>query len=193
MTTKPCPFCRAEIPELSRVCRDCGTPVFQKCAFCSREIVAGATRCPLCKTDLVPPPLNSPAASRPERPLGEERGIVVTFLLSFITCGIYQVVTVYQMGNEINRHAGKEELRPGLDLALTFLTCGLWGVYTMYQYPTIFKELTAKEGKPVDVVLPCILLMAGTYVCPALYFVAPLILQDELNKHWKLHREAPGS
>ena len=121
--------------------------------------------------------------------------LVVSFLLSFITCGIYQAISVYQMGHEINRHIGKEELRPGVDLALTLVTCGLWGIYTMYKYPTLLRELTEEEGgTPVDVVLPCVLLMAGTFcVLPALYFVAPLILQDELNKHWRLHREAPAS
>ena len=63
----------------------------------------------------------------------------------------------------------------------------------MYKYPTILKELTAEEGKPVDVVMPCLMLMAGSYVCPILFFVAPLLLQDELNKHWKLHLEGPAS
>lgn len=199
MSTKPCPWCNEEIPAVSRVCRHCGTPVVQRCAACLEEIAVRAGRCPKCGADLAlagpekepPPPRPEAAASGPEaRVLGEERGLFVTLVLSVLTCGIYQMVVLYSMGCELNAHHGRGRLRPGLDLLLTFLTCGFWSIYVMYRYPATLREITEDEGGPrVDIVLPCLLFMVGTYLVPPLYFVGPLLLQDELNAHWKRHRE----
>ncbi len=185
--TKQCPFCQEAIPEESRVCKFCSAALIKKCPFCAEEIQATAKRCRFCNSDLEGGGGGRPATSRPRKnaPLGEERGLVVTLLLIIVTCGIWGLVVQYQIGVELNRHRGNQELNPGLDIILSLFTCGLWMIYVMYKYPKVLHEITIDEGiPPVDVSLPCLLLTIF-----GLGIVALVILQDALNKHWDSHRE----
>lgn len=192
--TKKCPYCAEEIPEESRVCKFCSSTVVKKCPFCAEEIVALAKRCRFCNSDLATPtgeprPVPTRARRRADSTLGEDRGIVVTILLVIVTCGIWGLVVTYKIGDELERHQGKGQISPGMDLLLVFLTCGFWAIYIMYKYPRVLQEITVEEEMPVvDVVVPCILLTVF-----GLQIVALAILQNELNKHWEAHRTLKAS
>lgn len=178
---RKCPFCLAEIPEEAKVCRACQSTVVKKCSACNAEILATARKCRYCAADLEAGPLRVTRLS--DTPCGERREILMTILLVFLTCGLWGLVVQYRMGDEINRHQGRRELNPGWDLALVFLTCGLWVFYIMIKYPRALQEMITEEGgSPSDLVLPSILLTIF-----GMHFLALLILQDELNKHWALH------
>jgi hypothetical protein len=98
-------------------------------------------------------------------------------------------VVTYKIGDELERHQGKGQINPGMDLLLVFLTCGFWAIYIMYKYPRVLQEITVEEEMPVvDVVVPCILLTVF-----GLQIVALAILQNELNKHWEAHRTLKAS
>lgn len=183
--TKRCPSCREEIPQDSKVCKFCSTPLLRKCPFCAEEIQVDVKLCRFCNTGLEKGAgVHARARVKQDAPLGEERGLVVTLLLTFVTCGIWGLVVQYLMGVELNRHRGKEEVNPGLDLLLSVVTCGLWMIFVMYRYPKVLHEITLDEElPPVDVSLPCILLTIFGFG-----IVALLILQDALNKHWDSHR-----
>ncbi len=191
---KRCPFCAEEIPEESRVCKFCSSTVVKKCPFCAEEIVATARRCRFCSSDLSggtgePKAKPTRARQRADSTLGEERGIVVTILLIFVTCGIWGFVVLYKIGDELNRHQGKNQVNAAMDLLLFFVTCGFWGIYLMYKYPRVLQEITVEEEMPVvDVTVPCILLTVF-----GLYIVALAILQNEMNKHWEAHRTLKAS
>lgn len=180
---KPCPYCNAEVPEEYKVCKACGHAVVKKCPYCAEEIQPQAVRCRYCHAALN----EEGGESLPnDRPIGEVRSLVLTLVLIFITCGIWGLVLVYQMGQELDEHQGKGQINPGMDLVLTFLTCGLWAIYLMYKYPQVLHEITQEEGAtPVDLTMPCLLLSIF-----GLQIVALLILQDALNKHWDEHRGA---
>ncbi len=186
---KKCPFCMEEIPEDAKVCKFCSSAVVKKCPFCAEDLVATARLCRFCKSDLAGGAAPSAPASGPRlnsAPLGEERGVVATILLSILTCGIYGLVVMYKIGEELNAHQGRGQLRPGLDLLLTFLTCGLWGLWLMYKYPSVLQEITVEEQLPgPELTVPCLILSIF-----GLQIVALAILQSELNKHWETHRRA---
>ena len=181
MMMKPCPHCNAEVPEESKVCKSCGHAVVKKCPYCAEEIQPTAVRCRYCRADLEATG-GKPVAN--DLPVGEVRGIVLTLVLILLTCGIWGFVLIYQMGEELERHQGKSQINPGMDLVLTLVTCGIWAIYLMYKYPQVLHEITREEGvTPVDLTLPCLLLSVF-----GLQIVALLIFQDALNKHWDEHR-----
>jgi hypothetical protein len=182
---RKCPFCLQEIPEAAKVCKHCSKTVVKRCSACNEEIVATAIRCRYCRADLSAPRPTPVKATvlRDEAPCGERREIVMTLLLLVLTCGLYGFVLLYKMGDEINRHSGRNELNPGMDLLLTFLTCGFWSWYVMYRYPKALQDLIMEEGGPTtDLVLPCLL-----FAIFGMGLVSFLVLQGELNKHWALH------
>ena len=187
---RKCPYCLEEIPEEAKVCKHCSKTVVKRCPSCAEEIVATAKKCRFCSADLEEKAAAMPVQAhvmRPDSTCGERREIVLTLVLIIITCGIYGLIVSYKMGDELNRHSGRNEINPGLDLLLTFLTCGLWVFYMMYKYPKVLQDVIQEEGGPAnDLVLPCLLL---TFF--GLHIVALLILQGELNKHWELH-QSPG-
>lgn len=178
---RKCPFCLEEIPEDAKVCKACSSTVVKRCPYCAEEIVATAKKCRYCGSDLESP---APASLGRDLPCGERREIVVTLLLTLVTCGIYALVVQYKIGEEINRHQGKNQIDAGMDLLLVFLTCGLWAIYLMVKYPRALQEIVAEEGRPTsDLVLPCLVLTIFGF-----HVVALLILQNELNHHWEIHR-----
>jgi hypothetical protein len=183
---KKCPFCVEDIPAESKVCKFCSSTVVKKCPFCAEEIVATARLCPVCKSAIAEGGATSvPAPPRPPTgPLGEERSVVTAILLTLLTCGIYGLVLLYKIGDELNAHEGKGRINPGVDLLLTFVTCGLWGIYLMYHYPRVLHDITREENRPiVDIAVPCLVLSIFGF-----QIVSLAILQGELNKHWEAHR-----
>ena len=180
---KKCPFCAEDIPEESKVCKFCSSTVVRKCPFCAEEVVANATSCRFCRSE-IPAAATSTAPPAPTGPLGDERGVVISIVLTLLTCGIYGWVLLYKIGDELNTHQGKGQLKPGVDILLILVTCGLWGIYVMYKYPKVLQEITADEKVTVvDLTVPCIILTIF-----GLQIVALAILQGELNKHWEAHR-----
>ena len=148
-----------------------------KCPYCSEEIHDGSVKCVHCQSDL------QGGGSLSDMPIGVERNVLVVFLLSLVTCGIYSIIHFFQVAGDINRHLGAEKLKPGLDLLLIFVTCGIWYIVMCYQYGRAFYEMQLSEGLTAsdNSTLYIILAVLG------LSFVPFLIIQNDLNEHWKKH------
>ena len=177
-------MCAEAVPADARVCPYCKSVLERRCPACARPMPADAAVCGSCRTEVGPaeaPP--RPAAAGPK---GQEREVVPLILLTIVTCGIYGLVISYRIGEEINAHRRREDLRPGLDLVLSLATCGLWGIYVMYAYTRALEDAVRDEGgTPPQIMLPCLLLSIF-----GLHIVALAIFQNELNTHWRSHRAA---
>src|SRR5947209_2762691 len=127
-----CPTCGAEQRETSRFCARCGTtlppPVNQQVneppAYQSVYQQPGMAPPP------VPAPYYNPGYSNPgvQGFIGQERSIGMCILLTLVTCGIYGIVWMYQIGTDLKNVLGRDEPNPGLDIILSLVTCGIWGL-----------------------------------------------------------------
>ena len=186
-----CPYCAHETDAGNRVCKKCGRALIQRCVACAEDIPVLMQVCPLCKSPQhvpAPPPAMTPPPpppALPNAPLGSERNIIVTLLLSFITCGIYSLVVRYQLGTDFNAHSRRPAgLQPGLDIVLGIVTCGFWFIYTDYRYAQELKNICEDEQAPVqDLTVACLVLTLFGFG-----IVSVLILQNEANTHWKRHQ-----
>ncbi|MBI2895509.1 MAG: DUF4234 domain-containing protein [Deltaproteobacteria bacterium] len=105
---------------------------------------------------------------------------MVVLILTLITCGLYGLLWLWQVGTELEQHLGRDDVNPGLDVLFTVLTVGLWGIYLMYRYPQLLIEAQRKAGlAPHDVSVVSVILAAL-----GLPYVSMVLIQIELNKVW---------
>ncbi|HYF00443.1 MAG TPA: DUF4234 domain-containing protein [Planctomycetota bacterium] len=181
---KPCPMCAEAVPADAKVCPWCKSVLERRCPACAETIPADATVCRFCRSAVAAGEVPVRPRAAVAGPTGEERDVLTLVLLTLVTCGIYGLVVSYRIGEELNAHRGRADLRPGLDIVLSIVSCGLWGIYVMYCYPRALEDVVRDEGgTPPQIMLPCLLLSIF-----GLHIVALAIFQHELNAHWKTHR-----
>ena len=144
-----------------------------------------------------PPPENAPApeaASTPAPPppsagsvatgpLGTQRSIGVTILLTIVTLGIWTLVWSYQNGDELKRHANT-----GLGGVAYLLITLFISPVTMFLMAGEVEQLYRREGKE-----PPITTIWG------LWFLLPIIgnliwyvrIQKSINDYWTAHGVTP--
>ena len=148
-----------------------------KCPFCAEDVQSGSVTCPHCASNL------QGGGGLNDMPIGVERNVILVLLLGFVTCGIYSIVHWFLVAGEINRHSGQQKLNPGLDLLLAIVTCGIWTIVMCYQYSRALYEMQVAEGlTPTDNSMICLILAIF-----GMGFVPFLIIQNEMNDHWKKH------
>ena len=130
-----------------------------------------------------PPPPAPPVGGAATGPLGTQRSIAVTILLTIVTLGIWTLVWSYQNGDELKRHANT-----GLGgVAYLFITLILSPV-TMFLMAGEVEQLYRREGKE-----PPITTIWG------LWFLLPIIgnliwyvrIQRSINDYWTAHGVTP--
>lgn len=125
----------------------------------------------------------------PIGPAGQERSIGLAVFLTLITCGVYGVIWLYKIGRDLYQASGGEEPHPAVDVLLTLATCGIWGVYLGYKYPSLINQLKQQRRLPTsELPVICLLLALFSYGFPPLVLVALGLVQNELNKLWRILR-----
>lgn len=84
----------------------------------------------------------------------QRRSVVGIVLLSIITCGIYYLISMYQIYSDIN-YARRDSDSAGTDILLGFITCGVWHIYCFYKYSNKLTEMGADDCALINVLLGC--------------------------------------
>lgn len=104
------------------------------------------------------------------------RNIVVAIILSFVTCGIYQIYWMIKMNDEVNILASEPDAPSGLIVfLLSLVTCGIYGFFWMYKMGERCDRIKGSVGGS-SAVLYLILGILG------LGIVTYCLIQDTLNK-----------
>lgn len=104
------------------------------------------------------------------------RNIIVAIILSFVTCGIYQIYWMIKMNDEVNTLASEPNAASGIMVFLfTLITCGIYGFFWMYKMGERCDRIKGSVGGS-SAVLYLILSLLG------LGIVSYCLIQDTINK-----------
>ena len=150
-----CNNCGAQIADNSKFCQGCGAPVN------------------------TPPQFNQPFGQMPFQGI-EKRDIAITIILSIVTCGIYSLVWLARMTDDLNKISNRtDDFSGGVVVLLTLFTGGLFAIYLAYKAGDKLNEAKAMRGIPADnnaSILYMVLYLVG------LGIVTDALVQSELNK-----------
>ena len=105
------------------------------------------------------------------------RNITVALILSFVTCGFYNLYWQYRQMVSVNELIGKDKYDFLPWLLLTLVTCGIYHVYHEYRLSEDIAAHTGRDGKN-DGLIAIILSIFG------LSFVVDAIQQSHINAHF---------
>lgn len=107
-----------------------------------------------------------------------KRNVAVTIVLSFLTCGIYYLFSIYQTSKDLNDLTGTNLNEPALDLILSLITCGLYTIYWYYKVGRQIESMQYDLGlRPNSVSILAMILS----ICQ-LGIVSIAIIQSEVNR-----------
>lgn len=108
----------------------------------------------------------------------KKREIVVSIILTFITCGIYGIVWFINMTDDVAVVSEDHTISGGKAFLFTILTCGLYSIYWSYLMGKKIYETKTKKGLMAsdNSILYLILCILG------LGIVNYCLIQNELNE-----------
>ena len=108
----------------------------------------------------------------------EERNIAVAIILTIVTCGIYGIIWIMQINDEVKEFSGDTNLPSGgVVVLLTLITCGIYGIYWAYQMGKLLETAGQKNNVPIsdNSILYIVLSLLG------LSIVNYALMQNDLN------------
>ena len=114
-----------------------------RCLNCGKDYADGAAFCPDCGA--ANPNVNNSyqnpnqnmnygQGGGPYRAPIKNRSIALCIILSIVTCGIYGIVWLISMADDLNTASGATGDTSGaMVFVLTLVTCGIYGLYWMYK------------------------------------------------------------
>lgn len=107
----------------------------------------------------------------------KERNIALCIILSFVTCGIYDLYWLYCMANDINEISGDNSTSGAMVVILSIVTCSIYLWYWLYQTGQKIDAVKCARGEVSsnNGVLYLILGILGLSV------VSWCLIQNELN------------
>lgn len=107
----------------------------------------------------------------------QKRNIVVSIILTFVTCGIYGIIWFIGLTDDVRNASGDERLSGGKCFLLTLITCGIYGYYWAYLIGKAMSQAKTKNNMQADdnAVLYVILQVLG------LGIVTYCLVQNDLN------------
>ncbi len=109
---------------------------------------------------------------------GEVRNPVTVLVLVMCTCGIYAIIWLLKVMEELNAGLGREEFAGVKEIVFTVLSCGLWGIWMQWRMCEATVELQKSWGVEPEMDQPILFV---TF----LVYVGPFFLQKSLNNAWE--------
>ena len=108
-----------------------------------------------------------------------QRNIVVSIILSIVTCGIYGIIWMIKLNDELNALANKQGATSGgMVFLLTLITCGIYGWFWFYKMGENVDAIKNSRGEASSN-SPIIYLVLGLF---GLGIVNYCLMQDTINK-----------
>ena len=109
----------------------------------------------------------------------EKRNIGLYIVLSIVTCGIFHLVWIAMMANDLRILASEEEkMSGGLVVLLSIVTCGIFLYVWYYQAGESINRAKALRNMPVDNSMGIAYLLLGIF---GLGIVSNALIQSEIN------------
>ncbi|MEQ8349939.1 MAG: DUF4234 domain-containing protein [Leptospiraceae bacterium] len=102
---------------------------------------------------------------------------IKVLLLTFVTCGIYGLIWIYQVSAALSQELPEEGINPGMVILLSFVTCGIYSLIWYYKMGEWLQKAGQKHGKTLENE-GTLLLLLGIFFSPAALY----IIQERINK-----------
>ena len=114
------------------------------CPNCGKELKEETSFCPNCGSALK----ENSKQVKANKPHIEKRDIVTCIILSIVTCGIYGIIWLVNLVNDINTvcQDDKSNQSAGTIILLIIITCGIYGIIYFYQAGSRMAEAGKKYG-----------------------------------------------
>ncbi len=160
-----CPNCGASNIEGAKFCTSCGKAL--------PSDTAQTQQAPIYDAD--------PSAAYPGgyKANIKRRDIAVCIILSIVTCGIYSIVWMVNVVNELNLASGNERDTNGITVwLLGWVTCGIYALFWLYNAGDKVAEVRRRNGHEAgsDGVIYLVLALFGFGI------VSYAMIQNDLNK-----------
>ena len=110
------------------------------------------------------------------------RNIVVSLILTIITCGLYNLYWNAKQMKTMNGLLERDELSFWTWLLVSIITCGIFHIYYEYKMGLALVEIQEKYDMRVDNNLPIISLLLSIF---GMSVVVDAIHQNEINKAYE--------
>ena len=111
----------------------------------------------------------------------QKRSPVAILLLSFITCGIYGLIVLYQISAEVKRFRNDPSIEPGIEILLCIITGGLYEIYWYYKYGKMVFDMQERVGTPMPSDNTILFVLLAVL---RLGVISLMLIQTELNRVW---------
>lgn len=140
------------------------------CPNCGKELSGNSTVCSDCG--------NTINTNHSGTPIITKREVVVSVILSIVTCGLYSIYWFVCMNNEANKVSGENTPSGGVAILLTLVTCGIYFFYWNYKMGLKLNNAGKMHNKEINdnSILYLLLSIFG------LSIVNYCLIQTDLNK-----------
>lgn len=110
----------------------------------------------------------------------EKKNLALYIILSIVTCGIFALVWMAMLANDLRTMSNDEsKMSGGMVVLLTIVTCGIYGWIWYYQAGETLNNIKASRGIAADQSSGVLYLLLAVF---GLSIVSSALIQDSLNK-----------
>ena len=109
----------------------------------------------------------------------KNRSIALCIILTFVTCGIYGIVWIINVADDLNMASGYDgDTSGGMVFLLTLITCGIYGLYWYYKCGEKVSVIRQRQGLPESGSNGILYLVLSLF---GLSIISLCLIQSELN------------